>query len=161
MHTADSRNDGEPLGQSARMKPVAAGSLVLILALSACSTSLPSVSDVKSELGIGSALTVKQVVIGAIVVYYAKDGFIWEVEDRLIGKDTYRLTVKQGKLKSSGQGEARLYFQRRAEEIAGAQGCSGFTTLSYGESVVSDYFNVGQRVTEGVIRCDRVAAVTP
>lgn len=134
---------------------------VVGLALAACSTSLPTVPDVKEELGIGSALTVKQVVIGAIVAYYAKDGFVWEVEDRLIGKDTYRLTVKQGKLKSSGQGEARLYFQRRAEEIAGAQGCSGYTTLQFGESLVSDYFNVAQRVTEGVIRCDRIAAKQP
>lgn len=143
------------------MKQARAGSLALTLTLSACGTSFPTVPDIKADLGIGSALTVKQVVIGAIVVYYAKDGFIWEVEDRLIGKDTYRLRVKQGKLKSSGQGEARLYFQRRAEEIAGVQGCSGYTILSYGESVISDYFNVGQRVTEGVIRCDRVAAATP
>ena len=128
----------------------------ILLTLTACG-SLPTVPEVKSELGIGATLTVKEIVIGAIVLYYAKDGFVWEVEDRSVGKDLYRLTVKQGKLKSSGQGEARIYFQRRAEEISGAQGCTGYTTMQYGESVVSDYFNVGQRVTEGVIRCDRIA----
>ena len=140
------------------MKIGHATALALTVLLSACNTSLPSGVDVKQQLGIGSALTLKQAVIGAIVLYYAKDGFIWEVEDRLIGKDTYRLTVKQGKLKSSGQGEARIYFKRRAEEISGVQGCTGYTTLEYTESLISDYFNVPQRVTEGVIRCDRVAA---
>jgi hypothetical protein len=140
------------------MKLASATALALTLGLSACNTSLPSGVSVKQELGIGSALTLKQIVIGAIVLYYAKDGFVWEVEDRLIGKDTYRLTVKQGKLKSTGQGEARIYFQRRAEEISGVQGCTGYTTLEYTESLISDYFNVPQRVTEGVIRCDRVAA---
>ena len=131
--------------------------LALTMLLPACGV-LPTVPTIKEDLGISGALTPKQIVIGAIVVYYAKDGFTWEVEDRLIGKDTYRLTVKQGKLKSSGQGEARIYFQRRAEEISGVQGCTGYTTLEYTESLVSDYFNVPQRVTEGVIRCDRVAA---
>jgi len=140
------------------MKVTTAAGFVLTMLLAACNTSLPRGVDVKQELGIGSALTLKQVVIGAIVIYYAKDGFTWEVEDRLIGKDTYRLTVKQGKLKSSGQGEARIYFRRRAEEIAGVQGCTGYTTLEYTESLISDYFNVPQRVTEGVIRCDRIAA---
>ncbi len=140
------------------MKIAPAAALALTLVLAACNTSFPSGVAVKQDLGIGAALTLKQVVIGAIVLYYAKDGFVWEVEDRQIGKGTYRLTVKQGKLKSTGQGEARIYFQRRAEEISGAQGCTGYSTLEYNESLISDYFNVPQRVTEGVIRCDHVAA---
>ena len=120
----------------------------------ACSL-IPSPSDIKTELGLSTPLKLKEVVIGAIVIYYAKDGFIWEVEDRLIAPDTYRLTVKQGKLKSSGQGEARIYFQRRAESIASVQGCNGYDTLEYNESLVSDFLNIAQRVTEGVIRCRR------
>lgn len=126
----------------------------LFCCLSACSQ-LPSSTDFKQQIGLSTPLKVKEVVIGAIVLYYAKDGFIWEVEDRLIAPDTYRLTVKQGKLKSSGQGEARIYFQRRAESIASVQGCNGYTTLEYNESLVSDFLNVSQRVTEGVIRCQR------
>lgn len=122
-------------------------------ALAACSL-IPSTSDLKQELGVSTPLKLKEVVIGAIVIYYAKDGFIWEVEDRLIAPDTYRLTVKQGKL-IGGQGAARQYFQRRAENIASVQGCTGYTTLEYNESLINDYFNVGQRVTEGVIRCER------
>lgn len=129
-----------------------------VLLLSACVSSLPRVPDLSQELLLNNTLTTKQIVIGAIVLYYAKDGFVWEVEDRNIGEDLYRLTVKQGKLKTTGQGEARVYFNRRAEEISGAQQCKGFTTLEYNESLVSDYFNVPQRVTEGVIRCDRVVA---
>lgn len=125
----------------------------LLPPLAACSL-IPSPSDIKQDLGVSTPLKLKEVVIGAIVIYYAKDGFIWEVEDRMIAPDTYRLTVKQGKL-IGGQGEARIYFQRRAENIASVQGCNGYTTLEYTESVVNDYFNVGQRVTEGVIRCER------
>lgn len=128
------------------------------LLLSACVTSIPRVPDLSQELLLNNTITSKQIVIGAIVAYYAKDGFVWEVEDRSIGEDLYRLTVKQGRLKTTGQGEARVYFNRRAEEIAGVQQCKGFTTLEYNESLVSDYLNVPQRVTEGVIRCDRAAA---
>lgn len=129
-------------------------SLALLPLLAACSL-VPSPSDVRQELGVSTPLKLKEVVIGAIVVYYAKDGFVWEVEDRLIAPDTYRLTVRQGKLKSTGQGEARQYFQRRAEEIAAVQHCDGYTTLEYNESLTSDFLNVAQRVTEGVIRCNR------
>jgi hypothetical protein len=93
--------------------------------------------------------------MGAVVVYEAKDGFLWEVEDHMIAPDTYRLSVKQGKFKVGGQGEARIYFQRRAEEIVAVQGCSGYTTLEYTESLTSDILSISQRVTEGVIRCER------
>ena len=93
--------------------------------------------------------------MGAVVIYESKDGFFWEVEDHMIAPDTYRLSVKQGKFKASGQGEARIYFQRRAESIASVQGCNGYDTLEYNESLISDFLNVSQRVTEGVIRCRR------
>lgn len=128
------------------------------LLLHGCVTSIPRVPDLSQELLLNNTITTKQIVIGAIVVYYAKDGFVWEVEDRNIGEDLYRLTVKQGKLKTTGQGEARIYFNRRAEEIASIQQCKSITTLEYNESLVSDFLNVPQRVTEGVIRCERTAA---
>lgn len=123
------------------------------LLLAGC-VSPPSPDDFKNALGIGDKLTPGQLVIGAIVVYYAKDGFTWEVEDRRLSDDTYRLTVKQGKLKGTGQGEAEVYFKRRAEEIAAIQGCDGYTILSLTQGLYSDYFNVPQRVTEGTIRCN-------
>jgi hypothetical protein len=113
----------------------------LLLPLAACSLKTASVAP--------------GTVMGAVVVYEAQDGFLWEVEDRLIAPDTYRLTVKQGKFKAGGQGEARQYFQRRAEDIAAVQGCTGYTTLEYNESLTSDILSISQRVTEGVIRCER------
>ena len=79
---------------------------VSALMLNGCTSSLPRLPDLSQELLLNNTLTVKQIVIGAIVLYYAKDGFVWEVEDRNIGEDLYRLTVKQGKLKTTGQGEA-------------------------------------------------------
>lgn len=139
------------------MKPVLALAVGALM-LNGCVTDIPRLPDLSQELLLNNTLTTKQIVIGAIVLYYAKDGLVWEVEDRNIGEDLYRLTVKQGKLKTTGQGEARLYFNRRAEEIASIQQCKGFTTLEYNESLISDFLNVPQRVTEGVIRCDRTVA---
>ena len=52
------------------MKILPAAALALTMLLTACNTSLPRGVDVKQELGIGSALTLKQAVIGAIVLYY-------------------------------------------------------------------------------------------
>ena len=128
--------------------------VLLALVLLAGCVSPPSTSDFKNVLGIGNKLTPGQVVLGAIVVYYAMDGFTWEVEDRRLSDDTYRLTVKQGKLRETGQGEAEIYFKRRAEEIAAIQGCDGYTILSLTQGLYSDYLNVPQRVTEGTIRCN-------
>lgn len=128
-----------------------ASSVAALALLAGC---LPSVSDFKADLGIGSTLTPKQMVIGAIVVYYAKDGFVWEVEDRRVADDVYRISVRQGKLKQSGQGEAEVYFKKRAEEIAAIQGCNGYTILELTQGLESDYLGVAQRVTEGKIRCN-------
>ncbi len=128
------------------------------LLLNGCVSSIPRVPDLNEELFLNNEITTKQIALGAIILYYAKDGFQWEVQDRNIGEDLYRLTVKQNKLRTTGQGEARLYFNRRAEEIASVQQCKGFTILEYNESMISDYFNVPQRVTEGVIRCERTVA---
>ncbi len=96
----------------------------------------------------------KELVAVAAIVYYTKDGFTWEVEDRRIAPDTYRIIVRQGKLKSSGQGEAEPIFKRRAEEIAAVQGCAGYTTLEYKQGLESDFLGVAQRVSEGMIRCN-------
>lgn len=99
-------------------------------------------------------LSNKELLAVATVVYYTKDGFTWEVEDRRIAPDTYRIIVRQGKLKSSGQGEAEPIFKRRAEEIAAVQGCNGYTTLEYKQGLESDFLGVSQRVSEGLIRCN-------
>lgn len=99
-------------------------------------------------------LSNKELVAVAAVVYYTKDGFTWEVEDRRIAPDTYRIIVRQGKLKSSGQGEAEPIFKRRAEEIAAVQGCAGYTILEYKQGLESDFLGVSQRVSEGLIRCN-------
>lgn len=99
-------------------------------------------------------LSNKELMAVAAVVYYTKDGFTWEVEDRRIAPDTYRIIVRQGKLKSSGQGEAEPIFKRRAEEIAAVQGCAGYTTLEYKQGLESDFLGVAQRVSEGLIRCN-------
>jgi len=106
-------------------------------------------------------LSNKEVVAVAAVVYYTHDGFRWDVEDRRIAPDTYRITVRQGKLKSSGQGEAEPIFRRRAEEIAAVQGCAGYTVLEYRQGLESDYLGVAQRVSEGLIRCNPPLASPP
>lgn len=119
--------------------------LPFLASLGACSTlDIPNPSN-------------RELLAIAAVVYYTKDGFTWEVEDRRIAADTYRIIVRQGKLKSSGQGEAELFFKRRAEEIAAVHGCNGFTILEYSQGLESDYLGVSQRVSEGKILCNPVA----
>lgn len=97
----------------------------------------------------------------AAAAYYAKDGFYWEVQDRRIAPDVYRITVTQGRFKESGAGEAESYFRRRAEEIVALQGCSGYTVLEFTQSVIADPVWFAQRVSEGTIRCDRAKPVPP
>lgn len=106
-------------------------------------------------------LSNKEVVAVAAVVYYTHDGFRWDVEDRRIAPDTYRITVRQGKLKGSGQGEAEPIFKRRAEEIAAVQGCAGYTVLEYKQGLESDFLGVSQRVSEGLIRCNPAPESSP
>lgn len=106
-------------------------------------------------------LSNKEAVAVVAVVYYTHDGFRWDVEDRRIAPDTYRITVRQGKLKGSGQGEAEPIFKRRAEEIAAVQGCAGYTILDYRQGLESDFLGVSQRVSEGTIRCNPAPASSP
>jgi hypothetical protein len=113
----------------------------------ACLAGLAGCSEVPS-------LTTGEWAAVAAVVYYSYDGFTWEVKDRRIGPDTYRIIVRQGKLTRTGQGEAEPIFKRRAEEIAAVQGCDGYTILSYTQLLENDYLGVPQRVSEGLIRCN-------
>ncbi|MEO1766219.1 hypothetical protein [Thiobacter aerophilum] len=121
-------------------------SLALGWLLAGCSTfDLPHLSN-------------KEALAVVAVVYYTHDGFRWDVEDRRIAPDRYRITVRQGKLTRGGQGEAEPIFRRRAEEIALTQGCAGYTILEYTQSLEHDFLGVAQRVSEGVIRCDAAPA---
>lgn len=106
-------------------------------------------------------LSNKEAAAVVAVVYYTHDGFRWDVEDRRIAPDTYRITVRQGKLKGSGQGEAEPIFRRRAEEIAAVQGCAGYTILDYHQGLESDFLDVPQRVSEGTIRCNPAPQPSP
>ncbi len=109
----------------------------------------------------GCGLSAIEIGAGAAAAYYAKDGFVWQVEDRRVAPDTYRITVTQGRFKESGAGEAEARFRQRAEEIAATQGCSGYTVLEFTQSVISDPIWFAQRVSEGTIRCDRAPPRAP
>lgn len=98
--------------------------------------------------------------VGA-AVYYGQDGLRWEVEDRHLGAELYRITVRQGKLTGGGQGEAGPIFRQRAEDIAAVQGCAGYTMLEYQQRLENDVLGVPQRVTEGLIRCNPVPQAKP
>lgn len=100
-------------------------------------------------------LSNKEALAVTAVVYYTHDGFRWDVEDRAIGPDLYRITVRQGKLTRGGEGEASPILHRRAQEIAAVHGCSGYTLLSSTRRLEHDYLGVAQSVTEAVVRCNR------
>lgn len=113
-----------------------------------------------SALDLPSLSNRELVALGA-VVYYSHDGFRWDVEDRRLGPDLYRITVRQGRLTRAGQGEAEPIFRRRAEEIAAVNGCAGYTVLEFSQGLEHDPLGVPRRVSEGMIRCHAPKAAVP
>lgn len=75
----------------------------------------------------------------------------WRVSETTLGPDRVRLSLGMMPVHRGGAGEARLYFMRRAEELARAAGYSGFEIVDYSEGIESGLV-FGQRVAEGTVR---------
>jgi hypothetical protein len=75
----------------------------------------------------------------------------WRVSETTLGPDRVRLSLGMMPIHRGGAGEARLYFMRRAEELARAAGYTGFEIVDYSEGIESGMV-FGQRVAEGTVR---------
>jgi hypothetical protein len=107
----------------------------------------------------GNALLVAGVASAAVATYtiYQQDGLIWEVEDEPVARDTWRITVRKSRFSASGDGEAKEFFRRRAQQIAYEKDCHGYQVLEQTESLESAFPGV-QRVLRGRIFCNRAPA---
>lgn len=91
----------------------------------------------------------------AYVVYLVLDPLApnWEIEEARLDDDTYYLGMRMKRFHTGGDGEARMVFRRRAEQLARAGGYAGYEVMSFSEGVQSDL--IAQRVSEGVIQLNR------
>lgn len=143
------------------MKP----QLLLVIAsllLAACSSldrTLPSsgsiIPNTKLQLTPGYATTPEKLIYfagAAYIAYLVLDPMApnWTIDEAKLSDDTYFLGMKKLRTRAGGEGEARMVFNRRAEQLARAGGYAGYEIVSYSEGIQSDI--VAQRVGEGVIQ---------
>lgn len=89
--------------------------------------------------------------VGAIAYYVVDPGAPnWQIEEAKFPDDHYHLSLKMKRYYAGGAGEARMVFNRRAEELARAEGFSGYKVVEYSESLESSVIG-SQRTGQGVI----------
>ena len=75
----------------------------------------------------------------------------WGVDEEPLSRDEVRLRLRMLRIHNGGDGEARVYFLRRAQEIAAENGYRDVLVLRYIEGIDSR-LPFAQRYAEGVIR---------
>ena len=148
------------------MKAPLIAALALALAAAGCSTldrSLPSrtssfIPNTQLRLTPGYTTTPEKLIYfagAAYVAYLVLDPMApnWEIEEAKLSDDTYFLGMKKMRTRAGGEGEARMVFRRRAEQLARAGGFAGYDIVSYSEGIQSDL--IAQRVGEGVVQLRR------
>lgn len=137
--------------------------LLAALLAAACSSldrSLPSatssvIPDTKLRLTPGYTTTPEKLIYfagAAYLAYVVLDPMApnWTIEEAQLSEDTYYLGMKKMRTRPGGEGEARMVFRRRAEQLARAGGYAGYDIVSYSEGIQSEL--IAQRVGEGVIQ---------
>lgn len=140
--------------------------LSLALTAAGCSSldrSLPSatssiIPDTRLRLTPGYITTPEKLIYfagAAYVAYLVLDPMApnWEIEEAKLSDDTYFLGMKKMRTRAGGEGEARMVFRRRAEQLARAGGFAGYNIVSYSEGIQSNL--IAQRVGEGVVQLRR------
>jgi hypothetical protein len=143
------------------MKPKVA-IVIASLLLAACSSldrTLPSTGSVipntRLQLTPGYATTAEKLIYfagAAYIAYLVLDPMApnWTIDEAKLSDDTYYLGMKKLRTRAGGEGEARMVFNRRAEQLARAGGYAGYEIVSYSEGIQSDL--IAQRIGEGVIQ---------
>lgn len=132
----------------------------LVAACSSLDRSLPSatssvIPDTKLRLTPGYTTTPEKLIYfagAAYLAYVVLDPMApnWTIEEAQLSEDTYYLGMKKMRTRPGGEGEARMVFRRRAEQLARAGGYAGYDIVSYSEGIQSEL--VAQRIGEGVIQ---------
>jgi hypothetical protein len=87
----------------------------------------------------GPAANLGLAAAGAIIAYVVYDPLApnWTIEERMIGSDTYLLSMRAKSFRTGGDGESGLILQRRALQLQRKHGFLGFRILDYSEGVES------------------------
>jgi hypothetical protein len=135
------------------------GMLPVLSACTALDRTLPSKGSVvpatRLQLTPGYATSPEKLIYfagAAYVAYLVLDPLApnWSIDEAKLSDDTYYLSMKKVRMRAGGEGEARVVFNRRAEQIARAGGYAGYEIIRYSEGIQSDL--IAQRVGEGVIQ---------
>ena len=88
----------------------------------------------------------------AAIAYYVTDPLApnWNVREAKFPDDHYRLSMQMKRFYTGGAGEARVVFNRRADELMHLGGFDGYQILDYSEGLESSVIG-SQRVAEGTI----------
>lgn len=88
----------------------------------------------------------------AVIAYYVLDPLApnWEIREAKFPGEHYKLSLKMKRYYAGGAGESRMVFNRRAKDLANANGYSGYKILEYSEGLDSSIIG-SQRIAEGVV----------
>jgi hypothetical protein len=105
-----------------------------------------------SEYG-GPAAYLQFGVGAAIAAYVIYDPLApnWTVEERILDRVTYRLSMRAKSFRTGGDGESRLILRRRAQQLQRERGFLDYRILDYSEGVESST-PFTHRYAEGVIQ---------
>lgn len=78
----------------------------------------------------------------------------WEIREAAFPGDHYRLSLQMKRYYTGGAGEARVVFNRRADELMRKRGFDAYRILDYSEGLESNVRG-SQRVAEGTILLTR------
>lgn len=88
----------------------------------------------------------------AAIAYYVLDPQApnWEITEAKFPDEHYLLSMKMKRYYAGGAGEARMTFNRRAKDLANANGYPGYKIVEYSEGLDSNIMG-SQRTAEGVV----------
>lgn len=116
----------------------------------------PIIPNASLKLTPNFSITLESMLIGA-AIYYFVDPLApnWEGEMRRVSDDTFSITMRSKRFRSTGgDGEAGRVFKRNAEQIVREGGYTGYAVLAYSEGIESELLGA-LRYAEGTIRINK------
>ena len=138
--------------------------MLCLAAAFVCGCSSTATSDTPSNLLIPSKtlniseslqIPAEGLVAGAII-FIVIDPLApnWKIEQSKLNEDRYRIALTKKRFTTGGDGEAAPVFNRRAEQIALANGDGRYRVLEFSEGIESTV-PIARRVAQGVIEVVR------
>lgn len=87
----------------------------------------------------GPAANLGMAAAGAIIAYVVYDPLApnWTIEERMVGSNTYLLSMRAKSFRTGGDGESGLILKRRALQLQRKRGFLAYRILDYSEGVES------------------------